>query len=327
MKLFIAPLAHICELLAVTEVLAERDLETGGVLSRDPAGFVDGPNVYTYVNQNPWTAFDPDGLFKVGSNAIMGLYTTPAVHETITSSSLIPYLLTPRGANLGGFGNSTFQQFDKGLNEGVRKPDTQGWSTTSPGIPMGFTASYLTAEAHIVKGDMFANHFGDEQDNHAMSGNPAFMHASDLSRYIQSKLSSKFDAALTASAKGEWEKAGELLGEVCHTVQDSYSPSHTGRDGEGRITNFNDYNMQDGGAHGKADTMDMVRQSDKHNLELMKKNISGVTEACKATEGVFDAFFKADNPSNAFKNHMARVFETTSNAKINVSGGKKYEKK
>jgi len=52
-----------------------------------------------------------------------------------------------------------------------------------------------------------------------------------------------------------------------------------------------------------------------------------VTEACKATEGVFDAFFKADNPSNGFKNHMARVFETTSNAKINVSGGKKYEKK
>ena len=25
-------------------------------------GFVDGPNVYTYVNQNPWTKVDPDGL-------------------------------------------------------------------------------------------------------------------------------------------------------------------------------------------------------------------------------------------------------------------------
>jgi uncharacterized protein RhaS with RHS repeats len=31
-------------------------------LSRDPAGFVDGPNLYAYVRQNPWTAFDPDGL-------------------------------------------------------------------------------------------------------------------------------------------------------------------------------------------------------------------------------------------------------------------------
>jgi RHS repeat-associated protein len=39
-----------------------RDLETGVWLSRDPVGFVDGPNVYAYVKQNPWTGFDPDGL-------------------------------------------------------------------------------------------------------------------------------------------------------------------------------------------------------------------------------------------------------------------------
>ena len=40
-----------------------RDLETGVFISRDPAGFVDGPNDYTYVRQNPWTMFDPEGLF------------------------------------------------------------------------------------------------------------------------------------------------------------------------------------------------------------------------------------------------------------------------
>ena len=39
-----------------------RDLETGVWLSRDPAGFVDGPNVYAYVMQNPWTGWDPEGL-------------------------------------------------------------------------------------------------------------------------------------------------------------------------------------------------------------------------------------------------------------------------
>jgi RHS repeat-associated protein len=32
-----------------------RDIETGVWLSRDPAGFVDGPNLYAYVQQNPWT--------------------------------------------------------------------------------------------------------------------------------------------------------------------------------------------------------------------------------------------------------------------------------
>ena len=41
---------------------AERDLETGTFLTRDPAGMVDGPNLYSYVRQNPWTHFDPEGL-------------------------------------------------------------------------------------------------------------------------------------------------------------------------------------------------------------------------------------------------------------------------
>lgn len=41
-----------------------RDLETGAFISKDPAGFVDGPNLYTYVRQNPWTKFDPKGLLE-----------------------------------------------------------------------------------------------------------------------------------------------------------------------------------------------------------------------------------------------------------------------
>jgi RHS repeat-associated protein len=39
-----------------------RDMETGTFISRDPLGHVDGPNVYCYVGQNPWTKFDPLGL-------------------------------------------------------------------------------------------------------------------------------------------------------------------------------------------------------------------------------------------------------------------------
>jgi len=39
-----------------------RDLETGQYFTRDPAGFVDGPNLYAYVSQNPWSKFDPLGL-------------------------------------------------------------------------------------------------------------------------------------------------------------------------------------------------------------------------------------------------------------------------
>jgi len=43
-----------------------RDLETGVFMTRDPAGFIDGPNLYCYVKQNPWTMWDPDGLQSYG---------------------------------------------------------------------------------------------------------------------------------------------------------------------------------------------------------------------------------------------------------------------
>ncbi len=46
----------------VCEGFRYRDLDTGMFINRDPAGFVDGPNLYTYVIQNPWTHFDPEGL-------------------------------------------------------------------------------------------------------------------------------------------------------------------------------------------------------------------------------------------------------------------------
>jgi RHS repeat-associated protein len=39
-----------------------RDLATGAFITRDPLGFVDGPNMYAYVVQNPWSKFDPEGL-------------------------------------------------------------------------------------------------------------------------------------------------------------------------------------------------------------------------------------------------------------------------
>ncbi len=35
---------------------------TGRFLSRDPAGMVDGPNVYAYVGNNPVSSRDPSGL-------------------------------------------------------------------------------------------------------------------------------------------------------------------------------------------------------------------------------------------------------------------------
>lgn len=37
-------------------------VSSGGWISHDAAGFEDGPNLYAYVKENPWSAFDPHGL-------------------------------------------------------------------------------------------------------------------------------------------------------------------------------------------------------------------------------------------------------------------------
>jgi RHS repeat-associated protein len=57
----------------LNEGMRYRDLEFGIFLSRDPAGFVDGPNVYTYVRQNPWTYYDPYGL-NMFNDVVGGLW-------------------------------------------------------------------------------------------------------------------------------------------------------------------------------------------------------------------------------------------------------------
>jgi RHS repeat-associated protein len=95
-----------------------RDLETGVFLSRDPAGFVDGPNVYTYVQQNPWTKFDPEGLFgHIAAAALVGAawgVASQAVSDMCNrkTSSFGDYAAAAiggaaAGATLAMFGNPT----------------------------------------------------------------------------------------------------------------------------------------------------------------------------------------------------------------------------
>ncbi|SKB05534.1 RHS repeat-associated core domain-containing protein [Prosthecobacter debontii] len=77
-----------------------RDIETGMWLSRDPAGFVDGPNLYAYVKQNPWTGFDPHGLEFYGTNEGN---ETPEVRQAIRDADNAVY--SHIGGMLKGTGN------------------------------------------------------------------------------------------------------------------------------------------------------------------------------------------------------------------------------
>ena len=60
-----------------------RDLETGTFITRDPAGFIDGPNLYTYVVQNPWSKFDPEGLSRKNPPFYVGEDHHKVTRETI----------------------------------------------------------------------------------------------------------------------------------------------------------------------------------------------------------------------------------------------------
>lgn len=60
----------------LNEGMRYRDLETGTFITRDPAGFIDGPNLYAYVRQNPWTKFDPEGLMDMDTSDAMWLGMT-----------------------------------------------------------------------------------------------------------------------------------------------------------------------------------------------------------------------------------------------------------
>jgi RHS repeat-associated protein len=53
-----------------------RDPVIGTFITRDPIGFIDGPNMYTYVRQNPWTHFDPEGLELI--------YLDPTVKDVVS---------------------------------------------------------------------------------------------------------------------------------------------------------------------------------------------------------------------------------------------------
>ena len=110
-----------------------RDLETGTFLTRDPLGFVDGPNVYTYVRQNPWTKFDPLGLYPNGAAAKAAL-------DTFAKSPVPPPVKAVVAAGAGGYMVGT------GINHAPRLFGGEPLSETLGGWiagMMGYDYEYL----------------------------------------------------------------------------------------------------------------------------------------------------------------------------------------
>ncbi|MFN7287329.1 MAG: RHS repeat-associated core domain-containing protein [Verrucomicrobiota bacterium] len=149
-----------------------RDMETGTFISRDPLGHVDGPNVYCYVGQNPWSKFDPDGLtgwaippqyaesaeyregFRKGmaGGAKLGLALTAGVVATVVAAPVIAAGATAAGVSggtataatvlgSGAAGGYAGNAISNALND---RPVNENWKTATA------TGALLYGAAHVV---------------------------------------------------------------------------------------------------------------------------------------------------------------------------------
>lgn len=297
-----------------------RDLETGTWLSRDPAGFVDGPNLYAYVRANPWSRFDPLGLFEVWSP----LGTQP-VHETITARAY---------ANANGVANQRSMSPQQRSNlssmvSGVKHPDLgKVTDTTNAAMAAGYLKDGKSGAAIAFALDrakqLFDLHYGDRQSEHSMSSDNTTKAQQWIARY-KDELNTKFDSALQAQREGKSDVAHEIMGEISHTIQDSYSRSHMGRDPDtGKITNINNYGCQDGAKHKVADHVDGAQFIDKFGRGNVDdydqiKGHPGVSDATDATTNVISAFQNGDK--DAFNQQLDKTYDLAPGATAGGSGG------
>lgn len=133
--------------IPLASLLAYRDLETGAFLTRDPAGFVDGPNLYAYVKQNPWTSFDPEGLQTFPAPSAL-----PPDFSTWSDTDRSIYL---NGQVQGmGKGGEYLLRGAAGVVNHTAKP-LLGWATKTPGSPEQAAAVQNTFRAisHVPGSD------------------------------------------------------------------------------------------------------------------------------------------------------------------------------
>lgn len=176
-------------LISVNALRAYYDAETGTFITRDPLGFVDGPNVYNYVTQNPWTKFDPLGLYaherfmitnmggpassSSGENA--GMILTQGILEMnsgMTFSELSQFaaeegLETMMG---GGFGAGAIARHNRNLNIETGDPPS-GQLPTSKKAPEG-SAKFENAISGKHGG--LKNNLESGAQSHHLNQNAAF---------------------------------------------------------------------------------------------------------------------------------------------------------
>ncbi len=247
----------------------------------------DGPNVYAYCVQNPWTGFDADGLFTLGVHVeqarVAGLGAgMTAGHELqgMISGVLYPDLKVPiplkdipvqyAGAamkymdiknyipdKLNALGKKADHAWDRVQNffgnkvlpgsVELRQDVEKTWNHTSS--PIIWNA---IGQAGSTGADIASTHTGAKSPEHFMAA-PG-MTAKDVQGIATALVMYHYAGYQTNMAKGDAYEAGFHMGQALHLVEDSWSPAHTGRSpGTGNIVEVGVFSAQSPQIHSQLD--------------------------------------------------------------------------
>lgn len=200
--------------------------------------------------------------------------------------------------------------FDGRLDIGVAWPDVPTFDENSPPLPgancqldprqtaynspHAAYAAFLRMEAAHAMGiadensPPFKSHYGRNQIWHAMSPGSHLTNGQIVSAILrQHETWWAWALADCRTTRGVPLPIGILpqglfhVGKVLHTVQDSFSGSHTIRDGNRHIVSFQDYTAQDAAAHG---------EHDKDRATKALHDIPGATEAVQHSTAILRLF-------------------------------------
>jgi RHS repeat-associated protein len=174
-----------------------RDLDAGVFISRDPAGFVDGPNVYAYVRQNPWSAFDPEGLNMLNDinsmgNDWFGFWGGVGTGAANLATGIAKTAWNAHPAvNLG--------QFATGNKTGYQKQFEGGMALANTGYNLA-----TSSEARVQALNAAANHVDAATKDPRKAGELAFNTVTTLATGAEAGMAlySKASGLVTATARG-----------------------------------------------------------------------------------------------------------------------------
>jgi RHS repeat-associated protein len=186
------------------------------------------------------------------------------------------------------------------------------WEDTSIGQTIG---APLASVKFIGKMPLLQSHFGEQSHLHAMSWSGGPKTAEGVQSKIIMEMLNYAEKYRIATREGDENQAGRIFGMASHTLVDSFTASHAGRNAAGEIFAFYEYILQSSEFHGRAD--DIVVGSPVYQAMV------------EETVGLLKAFDQYANEAASVNMQEARLnllrslrwcFRITADAKSGIPG-------